>query len=317
MSRVLANRTMGTGPTPQWGAAGPSMELDESSPAGDPIIFESSGRSALTVRLAGSGSIPAQSGRTARRIVVAMIIEFVNNYLVTWVWENPLRVQGPAVCSKLLGRLKIWSPGAAGLAANLELCSADDAALATELTTHEGMVAVLSTLDMVASSLLPRRLAEASEAVNALLHDSAFSANHWNSQTPRSCLRQDAQSEAKGGRLRDDATRQQFQAALLENCSFFADLVLRRVRAGSDSSGSLLERDLSRKKLNAVRVSPTPSRSKANVMPQQPSEEPTLPPETLSSLLPPLWVEVGCRYLQTLVSEKERHEYGEDSKPAL
>jgi hypothetical protein len=294
------------------------MELDESSPAGDPIIFGSSGRSALTVRLAGSGSIPAQSGRTARSDRVAMIIEFVNNYLVTWVWENPLRVQGSAVCSKLLDLLKIRSPGA-GLAANLGLCSADDAALATELTTREGMVAVLSTLDMVASSLLPRRLAEASEAVNALLHDSAFpvSANHWNSQTPRSCLRQDAQSEAKGGRLRDDATRQQFQVALLENCSFFADVVLRQVRAGSDSSGGLLERDLSRKKLNAVRVSPTASRSKANVVPQQRSEEPSLPPETLSSLLPSLWVELGCRHLQTLVSEKERHEYGEDSKPAL
>ena len=128
---------------------------------------------------------------------MAMIIEFVNNYLVTWVWENPLRVQGPAVCSKLLDLLKIRSPGA-GLAANLESCSADDAALATELTTREGMVAVLSTLDMVVSSMLARRLAEASEPVHVLLHDSAFpvSANHWNSQTPRSCLRQDAQSEA-------------------------------------------------------------------------------------------------------------------------
>ena len=247
-----------------------------------------------------------------------MIPQFVINDLVTWVGENLLLVQSPAVCSKVLDLLKIRSPWA-GLSANLELHSAEDAAPATALSTRTGMVATLSTLDMVASSLLPRRLAEASEAVNVLLHDSDFpvSADHWNSQTPRSCLRQDAQSEAKGGRLRDDATRQQFQVALLENCSFFADLVLRQVRAGSDSSGGLLERDLSRKKLNAVRVSPTPSRSKANVVLQQRSEEPTLPPETPSSLLPPLWVEVGCRHLQTLVSEKERHEYGEDSKPAL
>lgn len=247
-----------------------------------------------------------------------MIIEFVNNYLVTWVWENPLRVQGPAVSSKLLDLLKIRSPGA-GLAANLELRSADDAALATELTTREGMVAVLSTLDMVVSSMLARRLAVASEPVHVLLHDSAFpvSRNHWNSQTPRSWVCKDAQSEAEGRGLRDDANRQQFQVALLENCSFFADLVLRQVRAGRDSSGGLLERDLSRKKLNAVRVSPTPSRSKANVVLRQRSEEPTLPPETLFSLLPTLWVEVGCRHLQTLVSEKERHEYGEDSKPAL
>jgi hypothetical protein len=246
-----------------------------------------------------------------------MIIEFVNNYLVTWVWENPLRVQGPAVCSKVLDLLKIQSPGA-GLAANLELCSADDAALATELTTREEMVAVLSTLDMVVSSMLARRLAEASEPVHVLLHDSAFpvSPNHWNSQT-RSWVGKDAQSEAEGRRLRDDANRQQFQVALLENCSFFADLVLRQVRAGSDPAGGLLERDLSRKKLNAVRVSPTPPRSKANVVLEQRSEKPTLPPETPSSLQPTLWVEVGCRHVQTLVSEKERHEYGEDSKPAL
>jgi hypothetical protein len=247
-----------------------------------------------------------------------VIPQFVINDLVTWVGETLLLVQSPAVCSKVLDLLKTRSPWAR-LSANLELHSTEDAALATALSTRTGMVATLSTLDMVASSLLPRRLAEASEAVNALHHDSAFpvSASHWNSHTPRSCLRQDAQSEAKGGRLRDDATRQQFQVALLENCSFFADLVLRQLRAGSDSSGGLLERDLSRKKLNAVRVSPTPSRSKANVVLQQRSEEPTLPPETPSSLLPTLWVEVGCRHLQTLVSEKERHEYGEDSKPAL
>ena len=236
---------------------------------------------------------------------MAMIIEFVNNYLVTWVGENLLRVQGPVVCSKVLDLRKIRSPWA-GLPANLEVRSADDAAVATALTTREGMVAGLSTLDMVASSMPPWRLAEASEAGNALLHDSALpvSANHWNSQAPRSWVRSDAQSEAEGRRLRDDANRQQFQVALLENCSFFADLVLRQVRAGSDPAGGLLERDLSRKKLNAVRASPTPPRSKANVVLEQQPEESTLPPETPSSLLPTLWVEVGCRHLQTLVSEK-------------
>ena len=30
-----------------------------------------------------------------------------------------------------------------------------------------------------------------------------------------------------------------------------------------------------------------------------------------------LWVEVGCRQVQILVFEKEGHEYGEDSTPAL
>ena len=232
--------------------------------------------------------------------------------------ENLLRVDGPAVCSKVLKLLKIRSPWA-GLATNLELRSADDAARATALTTREGRVVVLSTLDMAASAMLPRRLAEASEPAHALLHDSAFpvSPNLWNSQAPRSCARKNAQGGAEGGRLPDDANRQQFQVALLENCSFFADLVLRQVRAGGDSSRVLLEQDSSRKKLNVVRVSPTPPRSRAKVVLGQQPEESALPPETPSSVLQTLWVEVGCRHVQTLVSEKERHEYGEDSKRAL
>ncbi|HEY6373035.1 MAG TPA: hypothetical protein VIX91_08555 [Candidatus Acidoferrum sp.] len=248
-----------------------------------------------------------------------MIPQFVINDLVTWVGENLLWVRGPVVCSKVLDLRKIRSPWA-GLPANLELRSADDAAVATALTTLEGMVAGLSTLDMVASSMLPWRLAEVSEAGNALLHDSAFpvSANHWNSQAPHSWVRSDAQSEAEGRRLRDDANRQQFQVALLENCSFFADLVLRQVRAGGNrSDDGVLERDSSRKKWNGVQVSPTTPRSKANVVMGQRPEKLALPPETPSSFLQTLWVEVGCRQVQTLVSEKEHHEYGKDSKPAL
>ena len=235
-----------------------------------------------------------------------MIPQFVINDLVTGVWENLLRVQGPAVCSKVLDLLKIRSPWA-GLPTNLELRSAGDAALATALTTSEGMVAVLSILDMAASSKLPQRLAEASEPAHALLHDIAFpvSANHRNSQIPRSSVRKDGQSGAEGGRLGDDANRRQFQAALLENCSFFADLVLRQVRAGGDPSRDLLERDSSREKWNVVRVSPTPPGSKAKVVLGPRPEEPA-PAETPSFLLPPLWVEVGCRHVRTLVSEKER-----------
>lgn len=235
-----------------------------------------------------------------------MIPQFVISDLVTRVGENLLRGHGPAVCSKVLDLLKIRSSWA-GLPANLEIRSADDVALATALTTREGMMAGLSTLDIVAPSMLPRRLAEASQAVNALLHDSAVpvSANHWSSQTECSWVPKDAQSDAEGERLRDDANRQQFQLAVLENCSFFADLALRQVRAEGNPSGSLLERDWSRKKLNGVRISPTPPRSKANVAPSKRPEKQALPPETPSSLLQTLWVEVGCRHVQTLVSEKE------------
>jgi hypothetical protein len=316
--RLLATGTLGTGSAPQWGIAGSSLELDEPSQAGSPVTFWPSAGPPFPSCPAGSSSISTQRGRARRRIEGAVIPHFVINDLVTPVGENLLRVHGRAVCSKVLDLLKIRSPWV-GLATNLELRSADDAARATALTTREGRVVVLSTLEMAASAMLPRRLAEASEPANALLHDSVFpvSPNQWNSQAPRSCARKNAQGGAEGGRLRDDANRQQFQLALLENCSFFADLVLRQVRAGGDPCSDLLERDSSRKKWNVVRVSPTPPRSRAKVVLGQRLEEPGLPPETPSSVLQTLWVEVGCRQVQTLVSEKERHQYGEDSKPAL
>jgi len=164
--------------------------------------------------------------------------------------------------------------------------------------SRKGMVAVLSTLDMAASSMLPRRSAEASQHANAIFYDSAFPTTHGNSQTWRSCVRNDAPSEAEEGRLRDDANRQQFRAALLENCSFFADLVLRQVRAESDPSRGLSVQDSLRKKLSVGRISRRPP--KVNV-----AEEPAHLPEMPSSLLPTLWVEVGCRHVRTLVSEKE------------
>jgi hypothetical protein len=231
--------------------------------------------------------------------------QFVVNDLVTRVWENHLRVQGPAVCSKVLDLLKIRWPWA-GLPTNLELRSADDAALTTAPTPREGMVAVLSTSDMAASSMSPRRSAEANKHANAIFYDSVFpvSPAHWNSPTQPSCVRRDAPSGSEEGRLRDDANRQQFRVALLENCSFVAHLVLRQLRAESDPSRGLLEQDSSRKKLSAVRVLPRPPKADG-LLPPQP-EEPAPPPEMPSSLLPTLWAEVGCRHVRTLVSEKER-----------
>ena len=167
-------------------------------------------------------------------------------------------------------------------------------------------MAILSILDMAVLSNLPQRLAEASATANALLDHSAFpvAGNHGNSETPRSSVPKDAQSGAEGEQRGDNANRRQFQAALLENCSFFADLVLRQVRAGGDSSHES-GRDSSREKLNVVWVSPRPRGSKAKVVLGPRPEEPVAL-ETPSFLLPTLWVEVGCRHLQTVVSEKER-----------
>jgi hypothetical protein len=242
-----------------------------------------------------------------------VIAQLVVNDLVTWVGEKILPVQGPVVCSKARDLLKIRAPWAE-LATNLELCSAGDAALATALTTGEGMEAMLSILDMATSSKLPQRFAETSEPAQALVHDTAFavSANHWNSPTLRSSVRQDARSGAKGEQLGDDANRRQFQGALLENCSFFAELVLRHVREG-DLWRESLERSWSREKLNVLQVSPTPPGSKADVVPGQRPET-----ETPSSLLPILWIEVGCHAARRLsLPKRSAHEYGEDPKPAL
>ena len=229
----------------------------------------------------------------------------VINDLVTGVWENRPRVQDPAVCSQVLGLLKIRSPWAA-LPTNLELRSADDAALTTTLTPGEGLVAVLFSSDIAASSMFPQRSAEPSKHANAIFYDSAFpvSPTHWNSQTRRPCVCKDAPSGVEEGRLGDDANRRQFQVALLENCSFFADLVLRQVRAESDPSRGLLEQDSSRKKWSVIRASPTPPKANMRLRPQP--EQTALPPEMPSSPLPTLWVEIGCRHVRTLVSEKER-----------
>jgi hypothetical protein len=243
-----------------------------------------------------------------------VIAQLLVNDLVTWVGEKILPVQVPAVCSKARDLLKTRAPWAE-LATNLELCSAGDAALATALTTGEGMEAMLSMLDMATSSKLPQRFAETSEPAQALVHDTAFavSANHWNSPTLRSSVRQDARSGAKGEQLGDDANRRQFQAALLENCSFFAELVLRQVRGEGDLWRESLERSSSRKQLNVLRVSPTPPGSKADVVPGQRPET-----ETPSSLLPILWIEVGCHAARRLsLPKRSAHEYGEDPKPAL
>jgi hypothetical protein len=67
----------------------------------------------------------------------------------------------------------------------------------------------------VASSMSPLRLAEASEAGKALLHEAVFpvSATHWNSQTPHSGLRQDAQS---GG---GETTPRRCESSAVSSCT--------------------------------------------------------------------------------------------------
>lgn len=162
------------------------MGLDESAQAGNPITFGSSGSPPLTVRFAGSGSIPTHSGRMARRIVAAVSTQFVFvvNHLVTSIWESISRMKSTAVCSKVLDLLRTQSPLVA-LPASLEQRSADSAE--TVLATREGVSARSST------------------SRQSTPQESAFLF------FPRS----------DAPKLSNAASRQQFLLALLEDCSFF------------------------------------------------------------------------------------------------
>jgi hypothetical protein len=210
-----------------------------------------------------------------------MIPPYAVNYLVTLDWGSIPWVHCLAACSKVH-------------------------------STHDAAVAII---DMAAASMLPRQLVEQANT----LAESAFpvSPNKWNSHAPLSCTPKDAHWVAEGARLSNDANRHQFHVALLEDCSFFAHLVLRYVRAGGNPSSCLLDRDSPQKKSNVAKVSQTQPRSSSNLLPRHlPVEERTLQPEAPSFFLPTLWIEVGCRHAQTLGFRKERHEYREGSKPA-
>lgn len=183
-------------------------------------------------------------------------------------------------------------------------------------STHDAAVAIIE--NDAASTLLPQLVAPREESNSPAEAACRVSSTSRDSHAPLSCVLKDAQRVAEGARIRDEANRQQFHVALLEDCSFFARLVLRHVRAGGNPSRYLLGRYSPGKKRNVVEVSQTILRSSSSIL-SWPllMEERALQPEASSPSLQTLWVEVGCRHAQTLVSEKECHEYRKDSKPAL
>ena len=133
----------------------------------------------------------------------------------------------------------------------------------------------------------------------------------WNLQALLPCNQKGKLQLADGAQLSAPATRCQFLGELLRDCGFFAHLVFRQVRTVSNPSSRLLNRDSPRTKLNVVKGSPTPPQSSSS------GEASSLHPGASSSFPPSLWVEVGCRHVQTYVSAKECHEHGKTSKPAL
>jgi hypothetical protein len=114
------------------------------------------------------------------------------------------------------------------------------------------------------------------------------------------------------------ANQRQFLGELLRDCGFFAHLVFRTVREVNNPFNRPPDRDLSCKKSNSSKVSQTPPRSSRSVLSRPPLLEALGPQaEALSSFPQALWVEVGCRRVQTLVSGKARHDYGENSNATL
>jgi hypothetical protein len=259
------------------------MELDESPQAGNPINLWLSGSPPLTVRHVGSGSIPAQSGRTARRIIAAVITQFVINHPVTVIWKNISRLKSAAVCSKVLDLLRTQSPLVA-LPASLEQRSGDSAE--TVVATREGM-----------SALSPTSRQSTSQ-------ESAFLVS----------------PSSDGPKLSNAASRQQFLLAVLEDCSFFAHLVLRCVRAAGCSPHRWAKQESAKpgSDFRSTSVIQSEAQPTSNVLAQRPRRNPpTLEAEPLSLTLPTLWVDVACRHMRTLAPQEKCHEYSEDPKHAL
>jgi len=168
-----------------------------------------------------------------------------------------------------------------------------------------------NVLPLLKTATQPRVAAEAADTASIQDPAALGAKTRGNLQVVRPCNEKDELLLADGAQLSTPAIRRQFLGELLRDCGFFAHLAFRQARAGLNPSSRLSDRDSPRTKLNLAKGWRTPPRSSFD------GEASSLPPETPSSVLQTLWVEVGCRHAQTLISEKEHHEYGEDSKPAL
>jgi hypothetical protein len=121
------------------------------------------------------------------------------------------------------------------------------------------------------------------------------------------------QIAADEGAIRTSPNQRHFLDELLRDCSFFAHLVLRAVRE-VDSFGRSSDRNSGYKKSKALQDSRTPARSARGVFPRRrDSETLCLQAEDPQAL----WVEVGCRHAQIIVSGKVSYDNGENPNAAL
>jgi hypothetical protein len=118
---------------------------------------------------------------------------------------------------------------------------------------------------------------------------------------------------ADEGAISTSANQRHFLDELLRDCSFFAHLVLRAVRE-VDSFGHPSYRNSGYRKSKVFQGLQTPSRSVRSVFPRRRTSEPLcLQAEDPQAL----WVEVGCRHAQIIVSGKVSYEHGENPNAAL
>lgn len=196
-----------------------------------------------------------------------MITRFVINHLVTVPWENIFPEPSPALCSKVLDLLRPRMPLVA-LFPSLEHGSADSADAAA--VTREGIAA----------------LAVSSTSPQGTSQEPAFFAS----------------PSSHGPQLNHAAGGQQFLLALLENCSFFAHLVLRCVRAARGSPHGSAKQESVRPRPN-YRPRQSQAQLISNSFPQRLRQNPpTLEAEPLSPQT--LWVEVACRHMRDARSQE-------------
>jgi hypothetical protein len=126
------------------------------------------------------------------------------------------------------------------------------------------------------------------------------------------------QIAADDGAISASINQRHFLGELLRDCSFFAHLVFRAVREEDNPFDRLSDRNPGCKKSNVLKASQTLPRSNRSVLSRRlPLEALALQAGELRSLPQALWVEVGRRHAQTIVSGKVPHDQCENPNAAL
>jgi hypothetical protein len=126
------------------------------------------------------------------------------------------------------------------------------------------------------------------------------------------------QIAADDSAIRTSSDQRQFLRELLRDCGFFAHLIFRTVREVDNPFDRLSNRNPGCKKSNVLKASQTPHRSGRSVLTKRlPLEALGSQAEEAPSFPQALWVDVGCRHAQIIVSGKVPHDYGENPNTAL